>query len=68
MRTTLDIDQELLEYVMEATGSLSKSKAVNEVLREYVKSRRRERLLALQGRLDLDLDDWYEFRHLEHGQ
>ena len=63
MRTTLDIDPELLDQVIETTGENSRSKAVSKVLEEYVRDVRTKRLLALKGRLDLDLDDWYEFRH-----
>ncbi len=63
MRTTLDIDEELLEKVVDATGEGSKSKAVSKVLSAYIQEVRMKRLLELQGKLDLDLDDWYEFRH-----
>ena len=63
MRTTLDIDEELLEKVVDATGEGSKSKAVSKALSGYVREVRMKRLLELQGKLDLDLDDWYEFRH-----
>ena len=65
MRTTLDIDEELIEDVLKATGQPTKSKAVNEALSLYLKERRLTRLRGLQGQLDLDLDDWYEFRHTE---
>ena len=37
MRTTLDIDRELLDKVVEATGERSKTKAVNKALAEYVR-------------------------------
>ncbi len=65
MRTTLDIDEELLEKVVDATGEGSKSKAVNKALSAYVREIRMKRLLELRGKLDLDLDDWYELRHTE---
>ena len=63
MRTTLDIDEELVGKVVEATGEGTKSKAVNKALRAYPQDVHMKRLLTLQGSLDLDLDDWYEFRH-----
>ncbi len=63
MRTTLDIDEELWEKVVDVTGEGSKSKAVSKALSAYVREVRMKRLLELQGKLDLDLDDWYEFRH-----
>lgn len=65
MRTTLNIDEELLEKGVELTGETSKSKAVNKALEEHVRRMRIEHLLSLLGKLDLDLDDWYEFRHIE---
>ncbi len=63
MRTTLDIDEGLVEKVVQATGEGTKSKAVSSALRAYLRDVRMKRLLTLQGSLDLDLDDWYEFRH-----
>ena len=65
MRTALDIDERLLEKVVELTGESNKSRAVNKALGEYVRRMRIEDFLSLLGKLDLDLDDWYEFRHME---
>lgn len=65
MRTTIDVDERLLAQVAAITGESSKSKAVNKALEEYVRRVRIEELLASLGKLDLDLDDWYEFRHME---
>lgn len=66
MRTTIDIDEQLLEATVRHTGQPTKSKAVNEALAEYLRDQGLRKLLRLQGNLDLDLDDWYEFRHNEH--
>lgn len=65
MRTTIDVDEHLLQEVVLVTGEVSKSKAVNRALEEYVRRVRIDELLASLGKLDLDLDDWYEFRHME---
>lgn len=65
MRTTLDIDKELISQVMEITGESSKSRAVGKALEGWMRQKRIEDLLELRGKLDLDLDDWYEFRHME---
>ena len=67
MRTTIDIDEQLLEATVKYTGQTTKSKAVNEALACYLKDQGLRKLLRLQGKLDLDLDDWHEFRHTEHG-
>ena len=65
MRTTLDLDEKLLEEVVKLTGEKSKSKAVKKALEGFLREARLNRLIDLQGRLDLDLNDWYEHRHTE---
>ncbi|MBI2861186.1 MAG: type II toxin-antitoxin system VapB family antitoxin [Chloroflexi bacterium] len=65
MRTTLNINEKLLKEVVALTKEKDKGKAVNKALEEYVRQMRIKELLALRGKLDLDLDDWYEFRHME---
>ena len=65
MRTTIDVDDRLLTQVLEITGERSKSKAVSRALEDYVRQERVKGLLALRGKLDLDLDNWYELRHME---
>jgi len=65
MRTTIDVDERLMGQVEAITGEASKNKAVNKALEDYVRRVRIEELLASLGKLDLDLDDWYEFRHME---
>jgi len=64
MRTTFDVDPELFREVEKLMGAKS-SKALNAGLAELIRLKRRERLLAALGNRDLDLDDWYEFRHSE---
>ena len=66
MRTTLDIDAELIEEVVTLTGFRNKGKAVNSALNDYVRQARIKKLLELRGKLDLDLEDWYEMRHAVH--
>jgi Arc/MetJ family transcription regulator len=65
MRTTLDVDEKLLAKVEEITGEKSPSKAVSKALEEFIRQRRVKRLIASLGTWDLDLDDWYEYRHQE---
>lgn len=65
MRTTIDVNERLLAQVEAITGETSKSKAVNKALEDYVRRARIQELRDLLGKLDLDLDDWYEFRHME---
>ena len=59
MRTTLEIDDGLLEDVVKLSGEKNKRKAVNAALAEYVRRRKLQDLRKLIGALDLD-DDWRE--------
>ena len=59
MRTTLDVEKELLEAVMTLTYEKSLSKAVTKALEDYVRRRRVEELIALAGTFEV-ADDWRE--------
>ncbi len=50
MRTTLDIDRELLDRVVEATGERSKTKAVTKALQDYVRRTSIKELREMAGR------------------
>ena len=52
MRTTLDIDDKLLEPVMKLTSASSKKAAIETALREFLRARRREELSRLIGQYD----------------
>ena len=64
MRTTLDIDAELIEDALRLSGSKTKAAAVEAALREYVRLRRKEMLLGLPGRVRLE-EDWRALREAE---
>jgi len=64
MRTTLDIDAELIEDALRLSGSKTKAAAVEVALREYVRLRRKEMLLGLPGRVQLE-EDWRALREAE---
>ncbi len=49
MRTTLDIDAELVERVVRTTGSHSKKKAIEIAMREFLRAKRRRELSDLIG-------------------
>lgn len=46
MRTTIDIQQELLDEVMKLTGAKTKNQAVNEALKSQIQRAKRKRLLT----------------------
>ena len=53
MRTTLDVDPDLLDAVVETTGESSKTKAVSKALEEYVRRKRVAELREMAGKIDL---------------
>ena len=54
MRTTLDIDSELLYSVMEATGKKTKSAAVNAALKEYIRRKKVQEWTDTWGKIIVD--------------
>jgi Arc/MetJ family transcription regulator len=67
MRTTLDIDAELVEEAVNLSGERTKAAAIEAALREYVRLRRKELLLGLPGKISLK-EDWREVREAELGE
>jgi Arc/MetJ family transcription regulator len=49
MRTTLDIDAELIEKVVKTTGAGSKKKAIEIAMKEFLRAKRRKELSDLIG-------------------
>lgn len=64
MRATLNIPDELISEVIQVSGEKSKTKAVITAMQEFVRQRRLEKLLALEGKLDIDYD-WRKEEELE---
>jgi len=61
-RTTLDIDEKLLQQAMEACEAKTKTEAVEFALQELIRHRRRQQLMESLGTYDLDVD-LDELRH-----
>lgn len=55
-RTTLDIDEALLEKAMESSGAKTKTETVELALRELIRHQRRRELIESLGTYELDLD------------
>ena len=49
MRTTLDIDTELIDRVVKTTGASSKKKAIETAMKEFLRTKRRKELSDLIG-------------------
>lgn len=54
MRTTLNIDGNLLEEVLDATGEKTKSAAVNAALKEYIRRKHIQEFIDSWGRIIVD--------------
>ncbi len=65
VRTTIDVNKDLLGDVVRLSGEKNVTRTVSRALAEYVRRQRAKKLIAALGTHDLDLDDWYEFRHQE---
>jgi Arc/MetJ family transcription regulator len=70
MRTNIEIDDELMQKAMAATGTTTKKAAVEASLRKLIDVKAREQVRAVAGRLREEsrqaairegcLDEWYE--------
>lgn len=64
MRTTLDLDANLVKELVAATGAKTKTEAIHVAIAEFLRRRRLEGLKALSGKVRLDLD-WRELEERE---
>jgi len=64
MRATVTIEKDVLDELVKATGAKSKSAAVREIIDEYMRKRRGQKILALKGKLSFELTA-DEIRHYE---
>ncbi len=64
MRSTIDIDEKLLQEAQKITGAKTKKELVNLSLGELIKKKRKEHLISLFGSsvLDIDLEDVEKLR------
>ena len=56
MRTTLDLNENLLADAMKWTGETTKTAVINEALKQIIKSKKRKKLVEFAGKLNLDVD------------
>ena len=64
MRTTINIDDNLFRDLMSATQSKSKTEAVKTAIIEYLRLKRKEKVLSMRGKLDMD-NGWKDLRQQE---
>ncbi|MEW6002425.1 MAG: type II toxin-antitoxin system VapB family antitoxin [Nitrospirota bacterium] len=53
MRTTLSINEDLLDEVKTLSGARTKKEAVEKALKEFVRRRKAKRLIDLEGKIEL---------------
>ncbi len=64
MRTTMSLDDGLVKELMKVTGARTKTAAIHLAISEFLRRKKIEELLALEGKIQLDLD-WRELEELE---
>jgi Arc/MetJ family transcription regulator len=64
MRTTLNIDDWIFQDLLLLTAAKTKTEAVRTALTEYLRMKRKEKLLALRGKVGID-PDWQSLRQAE---
>lgn len=53
MRTTLVIDENLIDEAKEVSGAKTKKEAIEKALREFIRKRKSRKLLDLEGKVEL---------------
>jgi hypothetical protein len=64
MRATLNLPDPLIDDLLMVTGEKKKTRAICLAIEEYIRRRRKEKLLSLSGKIDIDLD-WKKLEELE---
>ncbi|MCU0574314.1 MAG: type II toxin-antitoxin system VapB family antitoxin [Syntrophobacteraceae bacterium] len=64
MRTTVNIDDQTCQELMQLTSTTSSARAIRVALTEYIAWKRKKQLLDLRGKLDIN-DNWQELRSRE---
>ena len=64
MRTTINLNDDLVDDVIHMTNINNRSEAIRVALSSYVKMKQREKLLLLRGKVEIT-DSWESLRELE---
>ena len=64
MRTTLNLNEKLIEQLMKATSAKTKTDAIHQAAMEVIRRRKLERLKSLSGKLHINLD-WKKLEQVE---
>jgi len=61
MRTTINIDTEIMKFVMRETKATTKTEAIRKALDDFIRRRNAEAIIALKGKVKFDVD-WKTLR------
>ncbi|MBI5789273.1 MAG: type II toxin-antitoxin system VapB family antitoxin [Candidatus Schekmanbacteria bacterium] len=64
MRTTLNIDNALVNKLMEITHEKSKTKAITIAIEDYLKKKSLQKILSYQGKLNIE-NNWQQLEEEE---
>lgn len=64
MRTTLRLDDGLVQELMKITEAKTKTEAIHLAISEFIRRKKIEGLLALEGKVPIDVD-WRELEERE---
>ena len=64
MRTTLNIDDSLVQKLIEITHEKSKTKAITIAIKDYIKKKKLEEILSYQGNVDIE-NNWQQLEKEE---
>jgi Arc/MetJ family transcription regulator len=64
MRATLNIPDALINDLLKVTGEKTKTRAICLAIRDFIRRKRREKLLSLSGKIHFDLN-WKEMEEIE---
>jgi hypothetical protein len=64
MRTTMSLDDGLIKELMDVTGARTKTEAIHLAISEFIRRKKLEGLLALEGKVHINLD-WRELEEQE---
>ena len=56
MRTTVKIDDSVAKELLDISKKKTLPKAIQEAVQEYIRMKRKQELLDLAGKIDLDID------------
>ncbi len=67
MRTTVTVQDEILDELMKYTRAKTRTEAVNKALEDLVRRLKIEKLRSLRGKFQIE-DNWKQLRALEVGE